>query len=173
MGITPPPQWAIEMMTAMKGGFAANSDRMDQFSQHLTNQDASLEKVVTAGIDTNVRLDRVETQTKRNELRIETLEGRAGSTSMRIKTESDLNLDQQSKLADQVIKQNQLEEAIHETRAIAEGTATAIKKQSDLMGIGKAGFKWLGSSEGRAVCLQVGATAYAVYELLKHGGVIK
>lgn len=98
-------------------------------------------------------------------------DARAARNSKRVQQVSESDLAQEAKIAETIVKQQALESAIHETRAMVEPIAMQIQKQSDLMGIGKAGVKWLASSEGRATLLQVAAALYAAIEVLKHGGV--
>ncbi len=79
---------------------------------------------------------------------------------------SQLDLDTAAKLAGAIARTTELEQAIHETRAI-------VADQSNFMGMGKKGLTWLGSKEGRTAMAQAGAAIVVLYEALKQAGVLK
>lgn len=79
---------------------------------------------------------------------------------------SQLDLDEQAKLATTIVRVQGLEEAIHETRAIVE-------EQSNFMGIGKKGLEWLRSKEARADIVRVITLLTAAFIAAKQSGLIK
>lgn len=81
-----------DLARVVKAGFSTNGERLD-------SQDTKLDKIVTEGIEANVRLDRVETRLTQAEGRVDLLEGRAGKTSMRVGTASQVDLDHAAQLA--------------------------------------------------------------------------
>ena len=121
-----------------------------------------LDRVVHEGIEVNTRMTRFE-------VRLESLEDRANTTSIKVSGASQVDLEHEAKLGLAIAKTQELENAIHETRSIAESTATEIAKQSDYMGLGKKGIVWLGSKDGRAAMVQLALALYAAWEFLKHG----
>ena len=121
-----------------------------------------LDRVVHEGIEVNTRMTRFE-------VRLETLEGRADTTSIKVSGASQVDLEHDAKLGLAIAKTRELETAIHETRAIVDSTKDEIAKQSAFMGIGKRGVEWATSKEGRAALFQLAVTAFGVWEILKHG----
>lgn len=82
---------------------------------------------------------------------------------------SQMDLEQQRLLAEQIIKNDERDKKIEETHALAERAAAVLQAQSDYMGMGKKGLKWATSAEGRAALFQLAVTAFGVWEILKHG----
>ncbi|MBA2684748.1 MAG: hypothetical protein H0U66_09680 [Gemmatimonadaceae bacterium] len=119
----------------------------------------TLDRVVHEGIEVNTRITRFE-------VRLENLEDRAGKTSLAVKGASQVDLEHEAKLAENIVKTQQLESAIHETRAIVE-------QQSDFMGIGKKGLEWLRSKEARADIMRAVTLIAAGYAALHQMGVVR
>lgn len=151
------PPWAIELTKSVKDGFR-------DVQEHFDRQDATLATLTNNDLSASARMAKFE-------LRLDGIEERQNRTSTGVRGISQNDMAQEAKLAEAIVKQQALESAIHETRAMVEPIADQIKKQSDLMGIGKAGVKWLASSEGRQTLLQIAAAVYAAIEVLKHGGI--
>ncbi len=99
-------------------------------------------------------------------------------TSVRVReildaTPSQMDLEQQAKLAATIVKTGELEAAIHDTRALAEKAVETLEKQSDFMGMGKKGLAWLRSKEARADIIRFITLVGVGYAALKSAGVIK
>lgn len=86
---------------------------------------------------------------------------------------SQMDLEQQSKLAEVIIKDEARDKAIAETRELAEKAAAELKKQSDFMGIGKKGLAWLRSKDARGDIMAAVTLIGIAYTALKAAGVIK
>lgn len=91
-----PPPWAIELASSTKKALA-------EISTHLDDQDTKLDKVVTDAIESNVRMSRLEDTVKDAVIRVATLEGRAGQTSIKVGAVSNHDLEQEAKLADLIV----------------------------------------------------------------------
>ncbi len=100
-------------------------------------------------------------------------DARAARTSDGVRGLSSSDLEQQAKIAAGVIRADALETAIHETKELALQAAATLKEQSDFMGLGKKGLKWVGSKEGRAALSQAAIVVGVVYGILKSAGVLK
>lgn len=94
------------------------------------------------------------------------VEERLKNNSQRAAATSDIDLDHEAKIAATIVKTEQLETAIHETRAI-------VAEQSRFMGIGKQGLAWLRSKDGRADVIRIATLIGVAYATLKQAGVLK
>lgn len=165
---------AVQVLSQLIKGIATDvkasreeaAENFTKVEGRLTSQDTKLDKVITEGIEANVRLDRVEVRLTGAEARVDILEGRAVNTSLRVKGASDVGLEASAQLAQE--------------RASREALATKVDKldevlkaQSDFMGMGKRGAEWLVSEKGRTALAQAAVAVVSAYEVLKHGGVIK
>jgi hypothetical protein len=80
------------LLAEMRRGFATVEGRLD-------SQDTKLDKVVTEGIEANVRLDRVEVRLGKVESRVEELESRTGRNSSRVREASENDMAHDAQLA--------------------------------------------------------------------------
>ncbi len=159
------PPWAIELTRATKDGFL----RLDAHVATLMGESSSLHARV--GLIEG-RLAKVETPS---------VVPPAPITSVRVESHpSQMDLEQQAKLAANIVKTGELEAAIHDTKALAEsavelGTKAneTLQKQSDFMGMGKKGIEWLRSKEARADIVRFITLVGVGYAALKSAGVIK
>ncbi len=101
------------------------------------------------------------------------VEQRLQTNSQRAQATSSVDLEHEAKIAATIVKTAELETAIHDTKALAVSAVETLQKQSDYMGMGKQGLKWLFSEKGRTALAQGAVAIVAAYETLKHSGVIK
>ncbi len=104
----------IAILTKMLG------DGLKNIDSRLDSQDGKLDKVVTEGIEANVRLTRIEVRVDGAEQRVGELEGRIGRTSMRIQESSKVDLEQASALAQEKIAREELAVKVDTLLAIGE-----------------------------------------------------
>ncbi len=163
------PSWASELATAVRN-IALNVGTMNQ-SLGVLMEDRPVLHSRLAGVEG--RLARIETPS---------IPPPAAITSERVRAITDsytskVDLEQQARLADQIVKDAERDaerdRRIEETHAIAIGTAAAVQEQSDFMGMGRKGVKWLMSKDGRTGLAQLAAALVAAYETLKLAGVLK
>lgn len=149
---------------------------------------AELKVLVVSGFkDLDSKVDRVETNlgivsddvrvTKDRlanaESRLGTLESRASMTSDRVRSASQVDLDQASQLAQERAAREALADEVAETKALAKTAVEKLKEQSDLMGIGKKGIDWATSKDGRASLMRLATTLAAMYAAFRAAGVLK
>jgi predicted nucleic acid-binding Zn-ribbon protein len=121
------PKWAVELTTSVKSGFLTVNARLD-------SQDTKLDKVVTEGIEANVRLDRIEVRMKDAERGIEDLESRIGRTSERVRGVSESDLEQDAQLAQERAAREELAAKVD---AIAKTNETQLAILSRLDNVAK------------------------------------
>lgn len=88
----PAPRPEEILLAEVRSGFRSVNQRLD-------TQDATMEKLVTEGIESNVRLTRIEVRVEGAELRVAELESRIGRTSSRVKEVSQQDMAQDAQLA--------------------------------------------------------------------------
>jgi hypothetical protein len=100
---------------------------------------------------------------------------------------SKTDMEHEARIAATIVRQKELEDAVHETKALAV-TAVALgesnsgelakqslelEKQSKRMGIGVQGLQWAASKDGRASVMRLVTLVGVVYAALKTAGIIK
>ncbi len=101
------------------------------------------------------------------------VEKRFNNNSQRAQASSQVDLEHEGKISANITRTEKLENAVHETRALAEAAAKTLQEQSDYMGVGVRGIKWLVSKEGRNSVMRLATLAGVVYATLKASGIIK
>lgn len=162
----PPEGSTTATVTTVSPEMVAIAHLSEVIGARLDSQDTKLDKIVTGGIDTNVRLERVEVRLTGAEARVDILEGRAVNTSLRVQGASQGAIEGAAQLAQERAAREALTAKVDKLDEV-------LKAQSDFMGMGKRGAEWLASKEGRTAMAQAGAAIVVLYEALKHGGVLK
>ncbi len=93
--------------------------------------------------------------------------------SMRAKSLSESDTSQASALAQEIAARRAVEEKVDRTEAKVDKIAQATQAQSDFMGVGLRGLKWLTSKEGRAAVAQIAIVVGVGYETLRKMGILK
>lgn len=153
------PDWAIKLTQKVGDGFANMDTRMDTFEANQRVQGGQI-----GVVEKEISLIW--------EWKGEVNEWRKGA-SLRAKQPSSADLENEAKLAVEIVKNQERDRKIEETHALAAAAAETLKAQSDYMGMGKRGAQWLVSKEGRTAMAQAAAALVAFYEVIKHAGVIK
>jgi superfamily II RNA helicase len=117
------PDWAIELTRSVKAGFIAAEERFDKQDAALLSQGAKLDKVVTEGIETNVRMTRFE-------VRLEDLEGRAGKTSLAVRGASMVDMEQAAQLVQERAAREALAKEVDDLKK-SQATQLAILERLD------------------------------------------
>ena len=171
----PSPEMILltRLSKSMDRGFATMEDRLDAQDVTSEKQSKKLDTVVADGEKAIERLGRIEDRVHRVEIRVEDLEGRTGKHSLAVRGSSQVNLEQDAQLAQEMAAREELAKEHAATKALVLETKQILEDQSDFMGMGKKGLTWLGSKEGRAAMMQLAATIAAFYAALKAAGVFK
>lgn len=90
------PSWAVELTRSVKNGFADVTTRLDA-------QEATLLKVSNEGVETNVRLARVEVRIEHAEDNVKSLEARVGKASIAVRGASQMDMEHEAKLANTLV----------------------------------------------------------------------
>ncbi len=151
----------------MKALFISGINALDaKVALGFRNMTADVSNVASA---VDVLRDRVNLHDRR----FEDNEQRLNSNSMRAQVTSSIDLDHEAKIAANIIKTNELEAVIHDTKALAIEASEELRRQSNFMGMGKQGLKWVASKEGRQTLTQVAVVIGVFYGILKSSGVVK
>ena len=101
------------------------------------------------------------------------VDNRLKANSQRAQAISNADMEHESKIAATIVRTNELEAVIYDTKSIATSALAELKKQSTAMGIGVRGLKWVTSKDGRKTIVRTATLIAVLYGILHQAGVIK